>query len=160
MELNDLKISLQTLLREQRTGFLATLSNRGVPYVSMAPFVVDAENANLIIHISELAAHTRYLLQRPEAAFMICQSEQVGVPVHNLPRVSFQILAHHPVRESDEWLRIKEAYLQRFPSMSSMTMGLKDFHFFSLEILRVRQIAGFGLAKTLKADDVRAWLLS
>lgn len=44
-------------------------------------------------------------------------------------------------------------YLARFPDVEFMT-SFKDFHFFSLEITRVRQVAGFGSARTLRVEQV------
>lgn len=153
----DLQTRFQTLVTRQRTGSLGTLSNQGWPYVSMTPYSVDTENARLVIHISELGAHTRYLLQRPQAAFMICTSETPGEPVHALPRVTFQVEAHDLPRGSDPWRAARESYLARFPDVEFI-MDFTDFHLFHLEILRVRQVSGFGAANTLAVEDVRRWL--
>ena len=153
MDQSELFNPLKELFISQRSASLATLTNQSLPYVSMVPFALDAKAGRFIIHTSELAAHTRYLLQRPEAGLMICLPEQAGKPVHNLSRVSLQVIAHHPERESAEWQHCREVYLSRFPDVEFMT-SFKDFHFFSLEITRVRQVAGFGSARTLRVEQV------
>ena len=146
-------VKSRTLLISQRSASFGTLTNQGLPFVSMVPFAIDSVTGQVVIHISEFAAHTRYLLQRPTASLMVCKAEQEDQPVHDLSRVSFQAQAHHPERGSEVWQRCREVYLSRFPDVEFMT-EFKDFHFFSLEITRVRQVAGFGAAKTLKAEDV------
>lgn len=157
MEPVELQSCLQRLLAEQRTGVLATLSNKGWPYQAMTPFAINTSSAQLIIHVSELAAHTRYLLQRPQAAFLIGASERAGEPVHALPRVSFQVQATDLDRGSDAWETARKCYLERFPD-SAFMVEFKDFHLFRLDVLRARLVAGFGAAKTLPIDDVHRCL--
>src|SRR5690606_32943915 len=78
----ELRTRLLDLLNTHRTGALGTLSEQGWPYVSMTPFAVDFKNPSLLIHVSELGAHTRYLLNRPQASFMVCAREEWAAPVH------------------------------------------------------------------------------
>lgn len=155
----ELRTRLLDLLNTHRTGTLGTLSEQGWPYVSMTPFAVDFKNPSLLIHVSELGAHTRYLLKRPQASFMVCAREEWAAPVHALPRVTFQVEAEQLVRNSPPWEVAREAYLRRFPDVEFM-MDFTDFHLFRLNIVRVRQVTGFGAAKTLDDADVRRWLAS
>lgn len=157
MNASELHASFQRLITRQRIGSLATLSDHGWPYVSMTPFSVDTSSGRFVIHVSELGAHTRYLLKRPQASFMICTGETPGEPVHALPRVSFQVEARDLARDGNAWKAARESYLARFPDVGFM-MDFKDFHLFHLEVVRVRQVDGFGAARTLPVDDVRRWL--
>ncbi|KVX05022.1 pyridoxamine 5'-phosphate oxidase [Alcaligenes faecalis] len=149
--------SLQALLRSERTASLGTLSNQGLPVVSRVPFAICPEQASIIIHISEMAAHTRYLLQRPDASLMVSQSEHGQDAVHDLPRVTFQMQARKLEREQPDWEQAKLAYTARFPDMEFLS-SFTDFHFFALDLVRVRHIAGFAAARTLKPELVRALL--
>lgn len=153
-EQTELTAQLEELLQNKRSASLATLTNQGEPFVSMVPFAIDTESGNLVIHISDFAAHTRYIQQRPTASLMICTSEEKDKPVHDLSRVTFQIKAQPLARDSDEWSHYRGVYLKRFPDVEFMT-NFSDFHFFALEITRIRQVAGFGAAKTLNVDDVK-----
>lgn len=157
MNVPELQASFRQLMTRQRTGSLATLSNQGWPYVSMTPFAIDTAAARFIIHVSELAAHTRYLLQRPQASFMVCTSEVAGEPVQALSRVSFQVEATDLARGSEAWESARDCYVKRFPDFAFM-VEFKDFHLFTLEILRARQVSGFGSAKTVPLADMRQWL--
>ncbi len=145
---------LQQLLKIQRTAALGTLTNRGLPFVSMVPFAVCPEQQGIVIHISELAAHTRYLMQRPDASLLVCRSEQDGACVHDLPRATFQTRAVQLKRGDRGWEQARQAYLTRFPDSEFMT-SFQDFHFFSLAIVRVRHVAGFGTARSLDPEKVR-----
>lgn len=143
-----------TLLQQERTAALGTLTPQNEPSISMVPYAVDTQTACLIVHISELAAHTRYLLARQQSSIMICQSPQTHQPVHNLPRVTLQTCATLLNRDTQAWQHAHDAYIKRFPDVAFMT-EFKDFHFFALEPLRVRQIAGFGAARTLTLEQAK-----
>src|SRR5690625_5183604 len=143
-------------MARQRTGALASLSNHSWPWLAMTPFAIDAEAGQFIIHISELAAHTRYLLQRPQASFMICTSETPGEPVHALPRASFQVRAIHPERAGAAWATARDCDLQRVPDVAFM-VDFTEFHFCRLGVERARLVAGFGAARTISGEQVRQW---
>lgn len=145
--------SLYQLLQQQRLGALGTLSNQGLPFVSMVPFALDTHHSRLLIHISDMAAHTRYLKVRPQASLMISQTPTEGAGVHDLPRVTFQVEASLLERNSPEREAARDVYLSRFPDVAFMT-NFTDFHFFALSLQRVRHVAGFGAARTLQVEDV------
>ncbi len=152
-----LRTEFQKLMRKHRIGSLATLTEQGQPLLAVTPFAINTTDGTLVIHVSELGAHTRNLLQRPQAAFMVCAREPVAGPVHSLPRASFQVHATVLARGSAPWNQARACYLTRFPDVEFM-MDFTDFHLFRLEIVRVRQIAGFGIARTLPARTAVAWL--
>ncbi len=145
--------SLYQLLQQQRHGSLGTLTNQGLPFVSMVPFALDAAHGRLLIHISDMAAHTRYLKERPQASIMICQTPSDDAPVHDLPRVTLQIEASLLERNTPEREAARDVYLARFPDVAFMT-DFTDFHFFALSLQRVRHVAGFGAARTLQVEEV------
>lgn len=150
---------LQHLLQTRRTAALGTLTNRGLPYVSLVPFAIAPRLESVIIHISELAAHTRYLMQRPDASLLLNQGEQDGQIVHDLPRATIQAHATQLIPGDKDWEHARDAYVARFPDSEFMT-SFKDFHFFSLSIVRVRHIAGFGSAHSIAPEKVRQLLAS
>lgn len=150
---------IQQLLQSRRTAALGTLTNRGLPFVSLVPFAIAPELQSIVIHISELAAHTRYLMQRPDASLLISQGEQEGEPVHELLRASLQTRASLLIRGDQDWDLARQAYVARFPDAEFMT-SFQDFHFFSLAIVRVRHVAGFGAAHNVEPEKVRQVLKS
>ena len=81
-------------------------------------------------------------------------AEVAGEPVHALQRVTLDVLAHTPERGSADWQAARSTYLDRFPEAAPMT-ELGDFRFVVLHVLGARQVAGFGAARTVDADELR-----
>jgi putative heme iron utilization protein len=104
-----------------------------------------------------MAAHTRNLQARAGISLLVMQSELPGESVHALARVTFTAQATALQPQSAEWQACRTAYLTRFPESEPMTQ-LGDFMFFSLQVSSARQIAGFGAARSIDAEEVSAAL--
>ncbi|MEO8119997.1 MAG: pyridoxamine 5'-phosphate oxidase family protein [Rhodoferax sp.] len=148
---------LRTLLTTQRIAALGTLGDDGLPFVSMVPFSLEPLGACLVIHVSGLAAHTRNLQASPNVSLLVMQAEVAGEPVHALPRVTLIGQAVVLARDSVEWAQSRAAYLARFPEAEPMTQ-LGDFMFVAIHSTGARQVAGFGAARSLDADEVSSVL--
>lgn len=145
--------ALRDLLASQRVASLGTLNAEGRPFVSMVPFAIEPEAACLVIHVSLLAPHTRNLLSEPTVSLMVMQAEVVGEPVHALPRVSFDGMAARLQPDSPAWRAARSAYLSRFPEAEPMA-ELGDFSFVAISITSARQVAGFGAARGVDAEEL------
>lgn len=145
---------LRELLNTQRVASLGTIGDDGAPFVSMVPFAIEPQLHSLVIHVSGLAAHTRNLQARDRVSLMVMQAEVAGEPVHALPRVTLEGVARVAERGSSEWLACRTAYLARFPEAEPMT-ELGDFRFVAIRVTGARQVAGFGAARSLDADEIR-----
>jgi putative heme iron utilization protein len=148
---------LRSLLQQQRVAALGTINANGAPLVSMVPFAVEPARGRLVVHVSGLAAHTANLEARPGVSLLVMQSETPGEPVHALPRVTFDGVASMLERERPDWHASREAYLQRFPEAEPMTQ-LADFRFVAIKLTGARQVAGFGAARSIDAEELRAAL--
>ncbi len=144
---------LRDLLERQRVGSLGTLGMDGAPWVSLTPFAIDHGSRVLVLHVSALAAHTANLRREPRASLLVAQAEVAGEPVHALPRALLVVQAQTLQPGSPAHQSAQAAYLARFPEAAPMTT-LGDFSFFALAPLGARQIAGFGAARSLDADEV------
>lgn len=145
---------LRFLLHSQRVAALGTTNDDGAPFVSMVPYAIEPDLGHLVLHVSDLAAHTHNLQARPAVSMLVMQSEVREKPVHALPRVTLVGRARVLEPESAEWRACQAAYLKRFPDAVPMT-GLGDFRFVAVVVAGARQIAGFGAARSIAADDVR-----
>ena len=147
--------ALRELLAARRTAALGTLDAQapGQPFVSMTPFAIEPGSGRFVLHVSGLAAHTRNLMAHPAVSLMVMADETEGDPVHALPRVSFDGVAHLPERDSGEWQAPRAAYLARFPVAEPMTQ-LGDFRFVLVEPTAARQVAGFGAARSVGTDEL------
>jgi putative heme iron utilization protein len=144
--------AMRVMLNTQRVASLGTLNSNGAPFVSMVPYALEPQSACLIIHVSLLAPHTRNLLSNPAVSVMVMQPEVAGEPVHALPRVSMEGEAHRLQPESPAWQAARAVYLARFPDAEPMT-HLGDFSFVAITPLSARQVAGFGSARPVEAED-------
>lgn len=145
---------LQELLAAQRVAALGTIADDGAPLVSMVPFAVEHALGVLVIHVSDLAAHSRHLQTRPRVSLLVMQSAADGEPVHALPRVTFDGQARVLEPESEAWGACRQAYVERFPEAAFMTQ-LGDFRFVAIEPAGARQVAGFGAARSIDTAEVR-----
>ena len=119
---------LRQLLEASRVGALGTSEDDGAPFVSMVPFAVEKIMRCLVIHVSGLAAHTRYMQARGQVSLLVMEAEIPHNAVHDLPRVTIRGRASVLERGGVEWHACKAAYLERFPAVEHMT-ELMDFRF-------------------------------
>ena len=145
---------LRELLHSRRVAALGTITDEGAPFVSMVPFALAPVPGCIVIHVSGLAAHTRYLLARPAVSLLVVQPEVPGEPVHALPRATLEGQARIPVPDSEAWRACRAAYLQRFPDAQPMTQ-LGDFMFVAIDLQGARQVAGFGSARSIDGEELR-----
>ena len=96
VHVSRLTAQVRSLLQAQRVAALGTIGADGGVLVSMVPFAIEPQQRCLVIHVSELAAHTRNLQATPRVSLMVMQCEVAGEPVHALPRVTFDGTAMVP----------------------------------------------------------------
>ena len=145
---------LKKLLSTQRVAALGTIDDAGAPFVSMVPFAIELQLHCLVIHVSGLAAHTRYLQARERVSLMVMQAEVAGEPVHALPRVTLDGIAAVAQWGSPQWTACRTSYLTRFPEAEPMT-ELGDFTFVAIDINAARHISGFGAARSVDQDELK-----
>ena len=68
--------------------------------------------------------------------------------------MTFDGSARVPQPGSTDWNDCRAAYLARFPEAQPMTQ-FGDFHFVAIDVTGARQVAGFGSARSLDAQDAR-----
>ena len=151
--------ALRELLWGVRVAALGTLDEAGLPAVSMVPFAVDAVGAQLVLHVSALAAHTHYLKMARPVSLLVVQPEHPDQPVHALPRVSLLADAKPLDSLDSAYGSARSAYLHRFPDAEAM-MSFGDFLLVGLQPQSARHVAGFGAARTVDGDKLRLLLAS
>jgi putative heme iron utilization protein len=132
----DPAVAASTLLREARTGALATLKGDArAPYCSLVN-VAAASNGAPILLLSNLAVHTRNLLADPRVSLML-DERKAGDPLEGA-RVS---LAGTAARSDDPADRRR--YLARHPEAAQF-VDFRDFAFYRVAIAGAHLVAGFG----------------
>ena len=134
------------LLREGRSGALATLMpGSGDPYCSLVNVATAADGAPLLL-ISRLAVHTKNVLADPRVSLMI-DERKAGDPLEG-GRVMLMGSA-----AATEDADVRRRYLERQPE-AEMFAGFADFAFYRLALKSAHLVAGFGRIVDLKPQDI------
>jgi hypothetical protein len=147
---DDARRAARTLLRESRSGALATLAvEDGAPSASRVLVCVDPDGAPVLL-MSALSPHTGALEADPRASLLIGEPGR-GDPLAHA-RLSINGRATK-ITEPDLRAHARARCLHRHPK-SKLYINLPDFSFWRLEPDSASYIAGFGRAHALTGDDL------
>jgi len=139
-------VAAKKLLREARSGALATLmAGSGDPYCSLVNVATAADGAPLLL-ISRLAVHTRNVLADPRVSLMVDERKE-GDPLQGA-RV---MLMGTAAASGDP--QVRRRYLDRQPE-AEMFAGFADFAFYEVTLKGAHLVAGFGRIVDLKPQDI------
>jgi len=142
----DPRLAAKRLLREGRSGALATLMpGSGDPYCSLVNVATAADGAPVLL-ISRLAVHTKNILADPRVSVMIDERKE-GDPLEGA-RV---MILGKAVATDDP--AVRRRYLERQPE-AEMFVGFADFAFFRIRPTGTHLVAGFGRIVDLKPAEV------
>ena len=142
----DAKLAAKKLLREGRSGALATLMpGNGDPYCSLVNVATEVSGAPLML-LSTLAIHTKNLLADNRVSLMLDERKD-GDPLEGA-RVMLMGTASRT-----EYSSARTAYLRRHPEAEQFA-NFADFTFFQMDVLRIHLVAGFGRIVDLKPEDI------
>jgi putative heme iron utilization protein len=142
----DPRIAAKKLMREARSGALATLMRgTGDPYCSLVNVATAFDGAPLLL-ISKLAIHTKNVIADSRVSLMLDERKE-GDPLEGA-RVMLMGRAVVTADEND-----RRRYLARQPE-ADMLAGFADFAFYRIEISAAHLVAGFGRIVDLKPQDI------
>jgi heme iron utilization protein len=134
------------LLREGRSGALATLMpGSGDPYCSLVNVATAADGAPLLL-ISRLAVHTKNILADPRVSLMI-DERKAGDPLQGARIMLMGTAA--PTQDP----HARRRYLDRQPE-AEMFAGFGDFAFYRVTLEAAHLVAGFGRIVDLRPRDI------
>jgi putative heme iron utilization protein len=142
----DPAVAAKKLLREGRSGALATLMpGSGDPYCSLVNVATAADGAPLLL-ISRLAVHTKNILADRRVSLMIDERKE-GDPLQGA-----RVMLMGTAAASDD-PDIRRRYLDRQPE-AEMFAGFGDFAFYLVTLKSAHLVAGFGRIVDLAPPDV------
>jgi putative heme iron utilization protein len=142
----DPAVSAKKLLRESRSGALATLMpGSGDPYCSLVNVATGSDGAPLLL-ISRLAVHTRNLLADTRVSLMLDERRE-GDPLQ-----SVRVMLQGTVGATADPVA-RRRYLARQPE-AAMFADFADFAFYRIAIKAAHLVAGFGRIVDLKPQDI------
>jgi putative heme iron utilization protein len=142
----DPQAAAKKLLREGRSGALATLMRgSGDPYCSLVNVATAADGSPLLL-ISRLAVHTKNVLADPRVSLMIDERKE-GDPLQGA-----RIMLTGTAAATDD-KDIRRRYLEHQPE-AEMFAGFADFAFYKVALKGAHLVAGFGRIVDLKPEDI------
>jgi heme iron utilization protein len=142
----DPKSAAKQLLREARSGALATLMpGSGDPYCSLVN-VASAPDGSPLLLLSRLAVHTGNLLADPRISLMLDERK------HGDPLAGARVMLMGTAVASDD-RHDRRRYLARHPEAASFA-GFADFGFYRLALKTAYLVAGFGRIVDLAPGEV------
>ena len=142
----DPKAAAKKLLREGRTGALATLMpGSGDPYCSLVNVATAADGAPLLL-ISRLALHTKNILADARVSLML-DERKAGDPLEG---ARIMLTGTAAATEDPD---VPRRYLARHPA-AEMFVGFTDFSFHRVTLKGAHLVAGFGRIVDLKPADI------
>lgn len=142
----DPRQAAKKLLREGRTGALATLAEgSGDPYCSLVNVATMPDGAPLLL-ISQLALHTGNILADPRVSLLL-DERKAGDPLEGA-----RIMLSGTAEVTKDRVA-RPRYLARHPS-AEMFADFADFSFYRVTPKRAHLVAGFGRIVDLKPADV------
>jgi heme iron utilization protein len=143
---------LANLLNTIRWSTLATVNTDGTPLASEVAFVTWT-NGKLLVHLSQLARHTRNLLERPHCSLSVAELDDGRADPQTLARTSLQGHASVINRDAPRYEIARDAYLARLPE-AEPRFDFGDFHLFELTVSNGQFVGGFARAFKISAGDL------
>jgi putative heme iron utilization protein len=140
------KLAAKKLLREARTGALATLmTGSGDPYCSLVNVATAADGSPLLL-MSRLAVHTRNVLADPRVSLMFDERRE-GDPLQGA-----RVMLIGTAAATDD-AEARRRYLDRQPE-AEMFASFGDFAFYRVALKTAHLVAGFGRIVDLTPADI------
>lgn len=115
--------------------------------LSYAPFVFVA--GSYVVFISELAAHTRGLLQRGAGQIMLIKDESTTGNIYARRRLIQRVRATEIPRDNAQGIALLDALQARHGKTLELLRSLPDFHLIRLTPTDGQLVTGFGKAFTV-----------
>ncbi len=142
----DPKTAARKLMREARSGALATLmTGSGDPYCSLVNVASAADGSPLLL-ISRLAVHTKNILDDSRVSLML-DERKPGDPLQDARVMLMGEAAQTASADA------RRRYLAQQPE-AEMFAGFGDFAFYEIRLKGAHLVAGFGRIVDLKPFDL------
>lgn len=142
----DPPAAARRLMREARSGALATLiAGSGDPYCSLVNVATAADGSPLLL-LSRLAVHTRNFLADPRVSLML-DERKAGDPLEGA-----RVMLAGTIAATDD-PAARRRYLARHPEAEQFA-GFGDFAIYRVALTGAHLVAGFGRIVDLKPSDL------
>ena len=142
----DPRLAAKKLLREARSGALASLiPPNGDPYCSLVNVATAPDGAPLLL-LSKLAVHTKNILADARVSLMLDERKERD-PLEGARVMLMGTIAQHGDANA------RQNYLRKHPE-AEMFAGFADFAIYRIQIEKAHLVAGFGRIVDLGPRDI------
>lgn len=135
-----------------KTVLIASTNSTQQPEASYAPYVEF--EGNYYVFISELALHTKNLLENKNCSLLFIADEDKTNNLFARQRVSLQCRTELIQKNSSHYQAALSLFHKRFGKFMQLLESLPDFHLFCLTPQAGNYVAGFGQAYALSGRDL------
>ena len=139
-----------TLKSTMRSVQLATVGEDGVPHCGYTPFI--SSEHELIIFVSQLALHTRDMLNNGLASVMLIADEKDSNQIFARSRLSLQVRVEPIDPSDDQYDKLLDDYEAKHGKMVGLLRQLPDFVLMRLTPISGQFVMGFGKAYRLEGE--------
>ncbi len=143
---------IRALLDEQRILSLA-VSVDGTPYAGLLPFAALPDRSGVLVNASKLARHSQGLSTGARVGVLLHEQDGPDKNPMQIQRLTFECIVHPLERDSAEWERDRDWFLEKFPK-SRLTFKMRDFTLYRLAFQQGLYVAGFGQAIDIEPGDI------
>jgi putative heme iron utilization protein len=156
--LHDELPTIASLLRNQRLAALGTLAG-GAPFVTMVAFAAEPGFGGVLLHLSQLAPHTRQLLADPRASLLVCEPDDRREDPQTLARLTLAGSAAVVAKDTPAFAAGRALYIAKLPAAAAL-FDFGDFELFRLVPQGARYVGGFGRIYDLTVEHLRTAALT
>lgn len=138
------------LISRRRWGALATIRDDGTPLASQVAFAPHSRCGSLLLHVSDLAEHTRNMRKRPAVSLVVGDPDPGEGDPQTLPRLSICARATMLAPDDPEHDEAKAAYLVALPD-AAPRFSFSDFRLVVLHVREAHFVGGFARAGRIDA---------
>jgi putative heme iron utilization protein len=150
-DLKAIKADFVAFIQGVPSCALATTNPEGLPEASYAPCIYH--QSNFYIFVSELASHTRNLLDHPQASLLLTESQPRNL--FACKRATLEITAQPIERDTPLWLAVLSEMETQLGNTVSVIRELKDFHLLELQPHKASFVTGFGKAFEIQGEQLK-----
>ena len=145
---------IHRLIQGHRWAALASVGQDG-PECSWVAHAPEPGFQGFLLHLSDLASHTRNLLREPRASLAISEQERPDTDPQTLARLTLFGSVAQIARDDPAYPAAAARYQQRLPDAVPL-FEFGDFRLLRFRPARVRFIGGFARAFSLDAAALTA----
>jgi len=156
MDTDKVAQACDTLKSTMRSVQLATVGEDGIPHCGYTPFVLDEHE--LIIFVSQLALHTRDMLNNRQASVMLIADEKDSNQIFARSRLTLQVQVTPIDPDHEQYNKLLDKYQSAHGKMVGLLRQLPDFVLMRLTPISGQFVMGFGKAYRLEGDNLEKFV--